>query len=126
MINVGCRLTSVALNEANSEYRLRTSRSYTLSESHEAYLRGWDEYPSPYRVGNVAPPTLVILPGISDKDLQVVIFIKYLLDATVIASPLTWGSLLGVFFIIVTHVPLPRDKFWRFVGGWSVFRGRSR
>lgn len=69
------------------------------------------DYPSPYRVGNVASPTLMVLPGICDENLQVLVLVEYLLDTAVIASLLAWSPLLGVLFLIVTQIPWPRHKF---------------
>lgn len=74
-------------------------------------------YPCPYGVRDVASTTLMVLPGICDKNLQVLIFVEYLLDTAVIASLLAWGSLPDVFLLIVTQVPWPRDEFWGLVPG---------
>ena len=64
-------------------------------------------YSSPDRIRNVTSPILVVLPGIYNEDLQVFFLVEYLLNTALIASLLTWSSLLDVFLFIVTQVPWP-------------------
>ena len=68
MIRVGCKFTSVALKELNSEYLLRTSRSYPTLDDKSPY-----EYKNFYsradRVDNVASAIFVALACICDDNL---------------------------------------------------------
>ena len=77
-MSVGCRLTKVCRRELNSEYLLRTSRSYDRCEPITVLLsciprsmvtnRG--TYACPDCVYNVAAPILVALPSIHNEYLK--------------------------------------------------------
>ena len=130
MIKVGCRLTSVARKELNSEYRLRTSRSYPRLEI-ESLLNFCKElYSCPNGVDDVAPAALMALARICDDNLQVRVFIEYLLNPAIIAPFLSWNSptplLIVVVLIVITQISRPRDELWRLICGRGSAGGGCR
>ena len=99
MIRVGCRLTSAALRELNSEYRLRTSRSCSSCFSNCLHLPRRKKYPCTNRVYDIAPPTLMAHPSICDHNLQTRVLVEELLYPTIVSALLPW------------YIPVPRSIF---------------
>jgi len=87
-MSVGCRLTSAALKELNSEYRLRTSISYGLHFSRALGFAAWTAYPGAYCIRNIIPAALVGHTSICDYDLQVRVLVEYLFDPTIVPAGL--------------------------------------
>jgi len=93
MTSVGCNLVRASLSDANSEYRRRTSRSYTSSVRKGNHpKRGYFEKPrsltyiSSDGIHNITTAILWALSSVGDEDGQLGVLIKYLLDATIVAS----------------------------------------
>lgn len=88
-MRVGCRLTSICRREENSEYRRRTSKSYSYIlldlplVPHEAS----PSYPSPYRIDNETSTTLMVLPRIRDENRHLRVLMEDLLYTTVVHTP---------------------------------------
>lgn len=90
-MSVGCSLTSVSRNVANSEYLRLTCSSCGLSAIFWS-LDCMRTHPRENRVCDITPPAFSVLPCIDDLDLQVRILVQYLLDATVVAALLGLDS----------------------------------
>lgn len=114
--------TRVARRELNSEYRLRTSKSYIMSTN-----RGYQDpaiaytYSSSDGIDNIASTALMVFASICNHYLQVRVFVEDLFDPAVIPSFLSWhlfpSWVVDIFLvvIIVTQALWPRDEFWPFV-----------
>ena len=78
-MSVGCRFTSVALNEANSEYLLLTSRSYfeilALAPSPSSKLLSYETHTRADCIHDITPPTFMTLPSLGNHNLQVWILV---------------------------------------------------
>lgn len=93
-MRVGWRLTSVARNEANSEYLRRTSMPYApvqLTRMIAVWGKIKQTYPCAYGVCYVAASALEVLAGIGDEDGGFGILIQPLLDSAVVAALLVRG-----------------------------------
>lgn len=126
MIRVGCNRQSASRSEANSEYRLRTSRSWIYTVSRE--LQGSNDhpaYPSPDRVDDRLPTALQTLPSISDQDRKLGVLVEDLLDAAIVAAGLPpWDHLrLGLIFLVAFDRVCRRMVAGRFGGARSVVLG---
>lgn len=108
---VGCRLTSVCLNEANSEYRRRTSKSYaTESQVSQRKLLAYltfivATHARTNGINNVSTASFMVLASIRDQYRHFGILVEYLLDAAVVDALLAAGWLrLANFKIVIVLI----------------------
>ena len=115
-MSVGWRFTKAFLRELNSEYRLRTSKSYNPSQSKLIRPVVKLAYACPYRVHYETTSTLVTLARLRNHNLQIWVLIKYLFYATIVASLLSWRIPVprGVFLVII--VAEAGDELRRLIG----------
>lgn len=86
--------------EANSEYRLRTSRSCWSCQSLERAETLISAYACPDGVDNVSSSALQALASICDQDGELRVLVENLLDAAVVAAGLpAWRQLFLVIFV---------------------------
>lgn len=124
MISVGCRLTSVARNEANSEYLRLTSRPYVGVSLSCRDLTVWT-YAA---IDRILYEVDIVFPGLGDQDELPRVLIQPLLHARIIASFLgrnRLAALLVLVIVNVAHVTL-RDIFRRFLCGGGCLGRRRR
>jgi hypothetical protein len=105
MMRVGWRATSVALSEANSLYRLRTSMSWD-SQRLWQHKRSRMAYSGANGVSYVAASTLSVLAGMDNLNVEVGVLVEDLLDTTVVATFLGFDStrLRHVLVVVVVVV----------------------
>jgi hypothetical protein len=84
MIRVGCNFARASRSVANSEYRLRTSRSYKDENCFRSILI--TTYPGFNCINNIFSSALVALSRINDQNGKLGLLVKYLLDTTGVAS----------------------------------------
>jgi hypothetical protein len=124
MIRVGCKLTNVARNEANSEYLRFTSRPYASISTSSRRLTGWT-YAA---IDRVLYKVDIILPSLGDQDELPRVFVQPLLDARIVASFLwrdRFAALLVLVVVDIAHIPL-RDIFRRLLSGGGCLGRRRR
>lgn len=124
MIRVGCKLTSVARNEANSEYLRLTSSPYTIVSSYSRRLTDWT-YAA---IDCVLYEVDIVFPGLGDQDELPRVLVQPLLHARIIAPFLgrdRFAALLVFVVVDVAHVPL-RDIFRGLLSGGGCLGRRRR
>ena len=90
-MRVGCRRVRASLNEANSEYRRRTTSSCKQSERRPFRMGHSDPYRCPDCVDDVFTTALLALSSICNHDRHLRVLVEHLLNATVVSAGLdTW------------------------------------
>ena len=66
-------------------------------------------------IDDIIAAAIAVFARLSDSDLQIWVFVEYLLDATVITPNLRWTILLLVLF---AQIPGSRDELRRVIAGF--------
>ena len=127
---MGCKLTRVWRSDANSEYRLRTSRSYRIRVNKLKMRtlilpRRHYTYTSSDCISDIVPASFMILPRIGYQYRQIRILVKNLLYPAVVSVSLRHALLLFSRLAIseVGQSCLVGWKVWCYIfiggsGGW--------
>lgn len=123
-MRVGCRFTSVWRNDANSEYRRRTSRSYLSDISLVRSLLCTSTYRCPNCIDDEASPAFMVLAGICYENRHFRVLVEDLLDATVVHTLprvlLACSSIID--FLGITQILRVGDVIWRVQVGVTAGR----